>query len=58
MDSSPILLAASTTLSMLLPDSATLRRYFAARSMICCRRCTLDANVATMMRLVVFSENR
>ena len=55
---SPIFTAASTTLNMLRPDSATLRRYFTARSMICCNLCTLEANVAIIKRRLTFSENK
>ena len=55
---SPIFTAASTTLNILLPDSATLRRYFTPKSMICCKRCTLDAKVAIINLRFIFSENK
>ena len=42
---------------MLLPESATLRLYFTARSIICCNLCTFEANVAIISLRVGFSLN-
>ena len=58
MDSSPSFCAVSTTLSMLLPLSASLRLWRTAISTICCSLCTLEANVAIMTRLAEFSPTR
>ena len=55
---SPIFAAASTTLNILRPESATFRLYFTAISMICCKRCTLEANVAIISRLSACAANR
>ena len=54
---SPIFSAASTTLSILLPDSATFLPCFTAMSIICWSLWTFEANVATIILLLEFSEN-
>jgi len=42
----------STIFSILLPETATLRPFLAAASIICCTLCTFDAKVATIIRLL------
>ncbi len=53
----PSSVAVLITFTMLLPSTTTLRPNLSAELITCCTRSTLEANVATIIRLFSLSAN-